>query len=35
VKFRSGDMFIADFGVFAPEKAAPGTGKVWMVSRVH
>jgi len=35
VKFQGGNMFMVDFGIFAPEKAAPGTGKIWMVSRVH
>ncbi|HWD97748.1 MAG TPA: hypothetical protein VG345_01865 [Bryobacteraceae bacterium] len=35
VKFRGGNMFIADFGVFAPAKSTPGTGKIWMVSRAH
>lgn len=35
VKFRGGNMFIADFGVFAPAKPTAGTGKIWMVSRVH
>jgi glucose/arabinose dehydrogenase len=35
VKFRGVNMFIADFGVFAPAKAAAGTGKIWMVSRAH
>ncbi len=35
VKFRSGNMFIVDFGVFAPATPTPGTGKIWMVSRVH
>jgi glucose/arabinose dehydrogenase len=35
VKFRGKDMFIADFGVFAPAKPAPGTGKIWRVSRVQ
>jgi hypothetical protein len=35
VKFRDADMFIADFGVFAPAKPTPGTGKIWVVSRAH
>ncbi len=35
VKFRGVSMFIADFGVFAPATPTPGTGKIWMVSRVH
>ncbi len=35
VKFRGVDMFIADFGVFPPAKLTPGTGKIWMVSRVR
>jgi glucose/arabinose dehydrogenase len=35
VKFRGPDMFIADFGVFAPGTPTPGTGKIWMVSRSH
>ena len=35
VKFQGVDMFIVDFGVFAPAKPTPGTGKIWMVSRVH
>lgn len=35
VKFRGDNMFIADFGVFAPATPTPGTGKVWMVSRTH
>lgn len=35
VKFRGPNMFIVDFGVFAPAKPTPGTGKIWMVSRVH
>ena len=34
VKFRSGLMYIVDFGVFepAPNLQQPGTGKVWVVS---
>ncbi len=35
VKFRGSNMFIADFGVFAPATPTPGTGKIWMVSPVH
>lgn len=35
VKFRGSAMFIADFGVFAPAKPTPGSGKVWMVTRDH
>jgi glucose/arabinose dehydrogenase len=35
VKFRGVNMFIVDFGVFAPATPTPGTGKIWMVSRVH
>lgn len=35
VKFRGVNMFIADFGVFAPAKPTAGTGKIWMVSRAH
>jgi len=35
VKFRGNNMFIVDFGIFVPERPAPGTGKVWMVSRAH
>jgi glucose/arabinose dehydrogenase len=35
VKFRGANMFIADFGVFVPAPLMPGTGKVWIVSRVH
>jgi len=35
VKFRGPDMFIADFGVFAPGTPTRGTGKIWMVSRSH
>ena len=35
VKFRGVDMFIADFGVFAPATPTPGSGKIWMVSRAH
>jgi len=35
VKFRGANMFIADFGVFAPGLSMPGTGKIWMVSRAH
>ncbi len=35
VKFRGVSMFIADFGVFAPATPTAGTGKIWMVSRVH
>jgi hypothetical protein len=34
VKFRSGLMYIVDFGVFEPglNLQQPGTGKVWVVS---
>ena len=35
VKFRGVNMFIADFGVFAPATTTPGTGKIWMVTRQH
>lgn len=35
VKFRGSDMYIADFGVFAPATPTPGTGKIWKVSRTH
>lgn len=35
VKFRGSNMFIADFGVFAPATSTPGSGKIWMVSPVH
>ncbi|HXS12244.1 MAG TPA: hypothetical protein VN734_06050 [Acidobacteriaceae bacterium] len=35
VKFRGSNMFIADFGVFAPATPTPGTGKIWIVSPVH
>ena len=35
VKFRGVNMFIVDFGVFAPATPTPGTGKIWMVSRAH
>ena len=35
VKFRDSDMFIADFGVFAPATPTPGSGKIWKVSRSH
>jgi len=35
VKFRNGNMFIADFGVFPPAAVTPGSGKIWMVSRTH
>ena len=35
VKFRGVNMFIADFGVFAPATPLPGSGKIWMVSRAH
>lgn len=35
VKFRGSDMYIADFGVFAPATPTPGTGKIWRVSRSH
>jgi glucose/arabinose dehydrogenase len=35
VKFRGANMFIADFGVFAPATPTPGSGKIWMVSRDH
>ena len=35
VKFRGSDMYIADFGVFAPATPTPGTGKIWRVSRTH
>jgi hypothetical protein len=34
-KFRGANLFIADFGVFAPSTLSPGTGKIWMVSRTH
>jgi len=34
-KFRGVNLFIADFGVFVPARPAPGTGKIWMVSRAH
>lgn len=35
VKFQGVNMFIADFGVFAPATPTPGSGKIWMVSRAH
>lgn len=35
VKFRGTDMYIADFGLFAPATPTPGTGKIWRVSRTH
>ena len=35
VKFRDVNMFIVDFGVFAPATPTPGSGKIWMVSRGH
>lgn len=35
VKFRRDHMFIVDFGVFVPATPTPGTGKIWMVSRIH
>lgn len=34
VKFRDVRMFIVDFGVFAPAKPTPGTGKIWVVSHL-
>lgn len=35
VKFRGSNMFIADFGLFAPATPTPGSGKIWMVSRTR
>src|SRR5262249_26609158 len=33
VRFRGPEMFIVDFGVFAPAPVTPNTGKVWKVVR--
>jgi hypothetical protein len=33
VRFRGPEMFIVDFGVFAPATPTPNTGKVWKVVR--
>jgi len=35
VRFSGPNMFVVDFGVFAPAPIMPGTGKIWMVSREH
>jgi hypothetical protein len=34
VRFRDADMFIVDFGVFAPATPIPNSGKIWKVTHV-
>jgi hypothetical protein len=32
VRFRGPEMFIVDFGVFAPAPVTPNSGKIWKVT---
>jgi hypothetical protein len=34
VRFHGSDMFIVDFGIFAPAPNTPNSGKIWKVTNI-